>query len=50
MRSFGNSSIDQWTCSLLIERGQFKPATNAAGRPIAAWFGYIQRETGRFER
>lgn len=50
MRSFGNAGIDQWTCSLLIQKGQFKPATNAAGKPIAAWFGYIQRETGRFER
>jgi protein TonB len=50
MRSFNNAAIDQWTCSLLTQRGQFRPATNAAGQPIAAWFGYIQRETGRFER
>ena len=48
MRSFGNSSIDQWTCSLLQQKGRFKPATDDAGRPIAAWFGYVQRETGRY--
>lgn len=50
MRSFNNASVDQWTCSLLRERGKFKPATDASGKKIAAWFGYIQRDTGRFER
>ncbi len=47
MRGFGNPSADQWTCSLIMQRGQFRPARDAAGRPIAAWFGYVQRDTGR---
>ena len=50
MRSFGNSSIDQWTCRLVMDRGQFRPATNREGAPVAAWFGYVQSDTGRFER
>lgn len=50
MRSFGNSAADQWTCSLVMSRAQFRPATNRQGVPIAAWFGYIQSDTGRFER
>jgi periplasmic protein TonB len=50
MRSFGNASADQWTCSLIMERGVFRPAVNDRGIPIADWFGYIQSDTGRFER
>lgn len=50
MRSFGNSAVDQWTCRLVMERGQFRPATNRQGQPVAAWFGYVQSDTGRFER
>jgi hypothetical protein len=34
----------------VTSRGQFRPATDASGRPIAAWFGYVQSDTGRFER
>lgn len=50
MRSFGNSLADQWTCSLLRQRGQFRPATDASGRPIAAWYGYRQQPTGEMYR
>jgi len=50
MRSFGNSAADQWTCSLMMQRGVFRPARDASGNPIAAWYGYIQRDTGRFDR
>ncbi len=47
MRSFGSASIDQWTCSLVMERGVFRPALDARGAPIAAWFGYKQVDIGR---
>lgn len=47
MRSYGDALADQWTCSLLRQNGQFRPATDASGRPIAAWFGYIQAPTGQ---
>ena len=47
MRSFGSPSIDQWTCSLVTQRGVFRPARNARGAPIAAWFGYKQVDIGR---
>lgn len=50
MRSFNNASVDQWTCSLLREKGRFKPATDSSGKPISAWFGYIQRDVGGYER
>ncbi len=46
-RSIGIPAIDQWTCKLVEERGVFRPATDASGRPVAAWYGYIQREVGR---
>lgn len=49
MRSFGDSAADQWTCPLIIRRAQLRPATDANGRPIAAWFGYVQSDNGRFE-
>jgi len=45
-RSVGIPAIDQWTCKLVEERGVFRPATDANGRPVAAWYGYIQREVG----
>lgn len=41
-RSFGNPLADQWACSLIMQRGQFRPALNARGQPVAAWFGYSQ--------
>ena len=46
-RSIGVPAIDQWTCKLVEERAVFRPATDASGRPVAAWYGYIQREVGR---
>jgi protein TonB len=50
MRSYGDPVADQWTCSLMMERGLFRPAVNERGEPVAAWYGYVQRETGRFDR
>jgi len=47
MRGFGNREADQWTCSLIMQRGQFRPALDAAGRPVSAWFGYRQADVGR---
>jgi len=43
-RSFGNPLADQWSCSLIMQRGQFRPALNARGQPVAAWFGYSQAD------
>lgn len=43
MRSFGDPSVDQWTCSLVMTRAVFRAATDASGKPISAWFGYVQR-------
>ena len=48
MRSFGDASADQWTCSLIMRRGQFRPARDRNGTPVAAWFGYVQSDTARF--
>jgi periplasmic protein TonB len=50
MRSFGDPLTDHWTCRLVMERGVFRPGTDERGAPVAAWFGYVQRDTGRFER
>jgi protein TonB len=47
MRSFGDRNVDQWTCSLVTSRAQFRPATDASGKPIAAWFGYVQSDVSR---
>jgi protein TonB len=44
MRSFGDPAADEWTCRLIVERGQFRPARNARGAPVAAWFGYVQSD------
>ena len=46
-RSIGIPAIDQWTCKLVEERATFRPATDASGRPVAAWFGYVQQESRR---
>ncbi|MEO5809587.1 MAG: energy transducer TonB [Sphingomicrobium sp.] len=47
MRSFGDALADQWTCALLLQqKAKFRPATDSTGRPISAWFGYIQAPTG----
>lgn len=50
MRSFGDSRIDQWTCSLVMSRAAFRAATDARGQPVSAWFGYVQSDQSRFER
>lgn len=47
MRGFGNPQADQWTCSLVMQRGQFRPAVDARGVPVAAWFGYRQADSSR---
>jgi protein TonB len=47
MRGFGNPDADQWTCSLIMQRGQFRPALDSAGRPVSAWFGYRQADVSR---
>lgn len=44
MRGYGNPAADQWTCSLVMQRGLFRPALNARGQPVAAWFGYKQAD------
>jgi len=43
-RSFGDRLADEWTCSLLMERGVFRPAIDDRGVPIESWYGYVQRE------
>jgi hypothetical protein len=47
MRSFGDSLADQWTCSLVMQRATFRPAFDARGVPVSAWFGYKQVDIGR---
>ena len=37
-RSYGDEAFDKRTCSLLVERARFDPATNAAGVPVASIF------------
>lgn len=41
-RSSGDASLDRTTCALIEERFRFKPATNAAGEPIASQYGWRQ--------
>lgn len=47
MRSFGDRAADQWTCSLIMQRGLFRPARDFRGQPVAAWFGYKQADSSR---
>lgn len=47
MRGYGDRVADDWTCRLVMERATFRPARNARGEPVSAWFGYIQAETRR---
>ena len=47
MRSFGSSAVDQWTCSLVMQRALFRPALDIRGAPISAWFGYKQVDISR---
>jgi protein TonB len=46
MRSFGDAMADQWTCALLMQRAEFRPALDARGAPVASWFGYKQVDIG----
>lgn len=46
MRSYGDPVADQWTCSLIMERGMFRPGTKR-GQPVADWYGYVQRDANR---
>lgn len=41
-RSSGDASLDSTTCRLIEERFRFKPATNAAGVPVASQYGWRQ--------
>lgn len=50
MRGYGDQLADQWTCRLVMDRGRFRPARNAGGEAVAAWFGYVQSDTGRLAR
>lgn len=47
MRGFGDRLADQWTCSLVLQRGLFRPARDARGNPVSAWFGYKQVDISR---
>ena len=47
-RSSGDASLDRTTCDLIEERFRFKPATNAAGDPVASPYGW--RQTWWLER
>ncbi len=46
-RGFGNPAADQWTCSLVMNKLRFRPATDDKGRPYVTWYGYLQQDTGR---
>ena len=41
-RSSGDTSLDTTTCRLIEKRFRFKPATNAAGTPVASQYGWRQ--------
>lgn len=41
-RSSGDASLDETTCRLIEERFRFKPASNAAGEPVASQYGWRQ--------
>lgn len=41
-RSSGDASLDRTTCDLIEERFRFRPATNAAGEPVASQYGWRQ--------
>lgn len=41
-RPSGDASLDRTTCELIEERFYFKPATNAAGEPVASQCGWRQ--------
>lgn len=41
-RSSGDASLDATTCRLIVARFRFRPATNAAGAPVASPYGWRQ--------
>lgn len=41
-QSSGDASLDATTCRLIEERFRFKPATDAAGRPVPSQYGWRQ--------
>jgi protein TonB len=41
-RSSGDRSVDDWTCSLILSRVRFNPSRDGNGRPVPAYYGYIQ--------
>lgn len=41
-RSSGDPAVDQWTCSLVLSKLRFRPATDDRGRATVGWFGYVQ--------
>jgi len=43
-RSSGVPALDQWTCRLAETRLRFHPALDRNGRPVVAWFGYVQQD------
>ena len=46
MRGYGDRAADDWTCSLVMQRGVFRPARDARGNAVSAWFGYVQSDRG----
>lgn len=44
-RSSGDQAVDRWTCSLVLSKLRFRPATDERGRPVASWYGYVQAPT-----
>lgn len=47
-RSSGDASLDETTCRLIEARFRFRPATDAAGTPVASQYGW--RQTWWLER
>src|SRR3546814_7515327 len=41
-RSSGDPALDATTCRLIADRFRFRPATNAAGEPVASDYGWRQ--------
>jgi periplasmic protein TonB len=41
-RSSGDRAVDDWTCSLIMNRLRFNPARDGNGRPVADFYGYVQ--------
>jgi periplasmic protein TonB len=49
--SSGIEALDRQTCSLMTQRAKFKPATNAAGRPVSGdWSSSIRWQQPTIDR